>query len=81
MEGGAESQLTNTQAAANGGAQLQVDFAIKPDQQSQKTKVKNMDELAEERMSKTFNTGGAHEADELKRKREEFAVQLRKSKR
>lgn len=31
-------------------------------------------------MKETFNFGGAKETDELKRKREEYAVQLRKKK-
>jgi hypothetical protein len=81
MEGGANSQQLS-QDPANAGAQVQVDFAIKTDTHAAKSKVKNMDELAEERMSKTFHVGGgAKEADELKRKREDYAVQLRKNNR
>ena len=81
MEGGANSQQL-TQAPTNAGTHVQVDFAIKNDTHVAKSKVKNMEELAEERMSKTFNVGGgAKEADELKRKREDYAVQLRKNKR
>lgn len=38
-------------------------------------KKKKADELAEERLKETFNIGGgAKEHDELKRKREDFAV-------
>jgi hypothetical protein len=85
MEGGADSQqLTNNSgvsAATNSG--MQVDFAIgRSDTQTQKPKVKNMDELAEERMRQTFNVGaGTKDNEDLKRKREDYAVQLRKNKR
>ena len=40
-----------------------------------KNKKKTVDELAEERMKQTFNVGGsAKDTDDLKRKREDFAV-------
>lgn len=80
MEGGANAQLNL--GASNAGGQVQVNFAINTDAHATKTKVKNMEELAEERMSKTFNVGaGAKETEDLKRKREDYAVQLRKNKR
>ena len=40
-----------------------------------------MEEIADERMKQIGVSGGAKEQDELKRKREDFAVQLRKNKR
>ena len=40
-----------------------------------KKKKKNADEMAEERLKQTFNVGGgSKDHDELKRKREDFAV-------
>lgn len=47
-----------------------------------KKKMKKADDVAEERMKATFNVGGgtSKDHDELKRKREDFAVQLRKKK-
>ncbi|CDW72241.1 importin subunit alpha-1-like [Stylonychia lemnae] len=45
-------------------------------------KKKTADELAEERLKQTYNVGGgSKDNDDLKRKREDFAVQLRKNKR
>ncbi len=47
-----------------------------------KKKKKNVEEQAEERMKQTFNVGtGAKDHEDLKRKREDFAVQLRKKNR
>lgn len=67
-----------------GSGPITQDFAFgrsaKPD--GDKKKKKNAEELAEERLKQTFNVGaGAKDNDELKRKREDFAVQLRKNKR
>lgn len=40
-----------------------------------KKKKKNIEEMAEERMKQTFNVGsGAKDHEDLKRKREDFAV-------
>jgi hypothetical protein len=45
----------------------------KPD--GDKKKKKNAEEMAEERLKQTFNVGsGSKDHDELKRKREDFAV-------
>lgn len=51
------------------------------DSQGTRVKAKNMEEIADERMKQIGVSGGAKEQDELKRKREDFAVQLRKNKR
>ena len=48
----------------------------------EKKKTKKAEEVGEERIKSTFNLAGASskDHDELKRKREDFAVQLRKKK-
>ena len=50
--------------------------------EADKKKMKKADDVAEERMRSTFNVGGgtSKDHDELKRKREDYAVQLRKKK-
>lgn len=52
MEGGADSQLNMT------GGQVNVDFAVQLDSQGAKVKVKNIDEIGDERMKQTFGVGG-----------------------
>lgn len=53
METG-DSQQNNTV-----GGNAHVDFSIgKSDKDTGKTKVKNLEEIAEERMKQTFNVGG-----------------------
>lgn len=82
MESGDSQQNQNTGLGSTGG-NVQVDFSIgKSDKDQGKSKVKGLDEIAEERMKQTFNVGGGtKDVDDLKRKREDYAVQLRKNKR
>ena len=68
---------TNQQQPLNLGAQVEVDLALgrSGKDADKKNKKKTVDELAEERMKQTFNVGGsAKDTDDLKRKREDFAV-------
>jgi nucleosome binding factor SPN SPT16 subunit len=61
-----------------------VDFVMGKSKQPEKDKkkAKKPEEVGEERIKSTFNIAGASskDHDELKRKREDFAVQLRKKK-
>ena len=58
-------------------------FSLKFNTQENAKKVKSAQQVGEQRISQTFggsNTNEKGEADEMKRKREEYAVQLRKQK-
>ena len=68
---------------ASTDAEFVLGRSAKTEKDNSKKKTKKPEEVGEERIKSTFNIAGGStkEHDELKRKREDYAVQLRKKNR